>query len=233
MIIVSLRRLVEWNRAVFEKFGPTAWVNILSELTEPSAFWAAWPPEEHDKNSYWTKFIPSIIEFAITSKLSIFPLVSSDGPLSSTALNDDSILLAPPIPKVSLALLTRLRLSVVQPPAHVFKILTSGTFQISASVLSPTAVHKVLRSKYLNDKQFSTSQEDIAEVIKYLFFPATTPTIKNIFELLWLIHENCSPATLSRWLSRPSRIVSTTVEVSKLFSSRADMLSWDAMSLEL
>jgi hypothetical protein len=174
---------VEWNRAVFEKFGPTAWVDILSGLTSPSEFWAAWPPEEHNKNSYWAKLIHSIIEFAITSKLSIFPLVSSDGSLSSIALNDDSILLAPPDPKVSLALLTRLRLSIVQPPAHIFNILTSGTFQISASVLSPTALYKVLRSKYLNDKQFPVSQEDVAEAIKYLVFSATTPTIENIFEL--------------------------------------------------
>ena len=224
---------MEWNRAVFEKFGPTAWVNILSELTEPSEFWAAWPPEEHDKNSYWAKLIPSIIEFAITSKLSIFPLVSSDGPLLSTALNDDSILLAPPNPKVSLALLTRLRISVVQPPAHIFNILTSGTVQISASVLSPTAVHRVLRSKYLNDKLFSASLEDVAEAIKYLVFSATTPTIENIFELPWLIHEDRSPAALSRWSSTPSHIVPTADETSKLFSSRTDMLSWDGMSSEL
>lgn len=223
---------MEWNRAVFEKFGPTAWVNILSGLTVPSEFWAAWPPEEHDKNSYWAKLIPSIIEIA--SKLSIFPLVSADGPLSSTALNDDSILLAPPDPKVSLALLTRLRLSVVQPPAHIFNILTSGTVQISASVLSPTAVYKVLRSKYLNDKRFSASQEDIAEAIKYLVFLATTPTIENIFELPWLIHEDRSPATLSRWSSRPSHIVPTTAdEASILFSSRTDMLSWAGMSPKL
>ena len=224
---------MEWNRAVFEKFGPTAWINILSELTEPSEFWAAWPPEEHDKNSYWVKLIPSIIEFAITYNLSIFPLMSSDGPLS-TALNDDSILLAPPDPEVSLALLTRLGLSVVQPPAHIFNILTSGTVQISASVLSPTAVHNVLRSKYLNDKQFSASQEDIAEAIKYLVFSGTTPTIENIFELPWLIHEDRSPAILSRWSSKPSHIVPTTAdEASKLFSSRTDMLSWASMSPEL
>ena len=231
---VALRRLVEWNRAVFEKFGPTAWVNILSGLTVPSEFWAAWPPEEHDKNSYWAKLIPSIIEIAITSKLSIFPLVSSDGLISSTALNDDSILLAPPDPKVSLALLTRLRLSVVQPPAHIFNILTSGTFQISASVLSPAAVHTVLRSKYLNDEQFSASQKDVAEAIKYLVFLATTPTIENIFELPWLTHEDRSSATLSRWSSRPSHIVPTTEdEASILFSSRTDMLSWAGTSPEL
>ena len=126
MINVSLRRLVEWNRTVFEKFGPTAWVNILSGLTVPSEFWAAWPPEEHDKNSYWAKLIPSIIEVATTSKLPIFPLVSSDGSLSSTALNDDSISLAPLEPKVSLALLTRLRLLVVRPPAHIFNTLLVG-----------------------------------------------------------------------------------------------------------
>jgi hypothetical protein len=234
MINVSLRRLVEWNRAVFETFGPTAWVNILSGLTVPSEFWAAWPPEEHDKNSYWAKLIPSIIEIAITSNLSIFPLVSSDGSLSSTALNNNSILLAPPDPKVSLALLTRLRLSVVQPPAHIFNILTSGTVHISASVLSPSAVQRVLRSKYLNDSQFPVSQEDVAEAIKYLVFLATTPTIENIFELRWLIHEDRSPATLSRWLSRPSHIVPTTENEARiLFSSRTDMLSWTGMSLEL
>ena len=225
---------MEWNRAVFEKFGPTAWVKILSGLTEPSEFWAAWPPEEHNKNSYWTKLIHSIIEFAITFKLSIFPLVSSDGTLSSTALTDDSILLAPPDPKVSLALLTRLKLSVVQPPAHIFNILTSNTVHISASILSPTAVYKVLRSKYLNDMQFYASQEDVAEAIKYLVFSATTPTIENIFELPWLIHADRSPATLSRWSSRPPHIVPTTAdEASKLFSSRTDMLSWAGMSTEL
>jgi hypothetical protein len=225
---------VEWNRAVFEKFAPTAWVNILSGLTVPSEFWAAWPPEEHNKNSYWAKLIPSIIEIAISSKLSMFPLVSSDGSLSSTALSDNSILLAPPDPKVSLALLTRMRLSVVQPPAHIFNVLTSGTFQISASVLSPMAVHKVLRSKYLNDKQFSVSQEDIAEAIRYLVFFTKTRTIENIFELPWLIHEDRSPAILSRWSSRPSHIVPTTAdEASVLFSSRADMLSWTGMLPEL
>ena len=225
---------MEWNRAVFEQFGPKAWVNILSGLTEPSEFWAAWPPEEHNKNSYWAKLILSIIEFAITFKLSIFPLVSSDGTLSSTALTDDFILLAPPDPKVSLALLTRLRLSVVQPPAHIFNILTSGTVRFSASVLSPTAVYKVLRSKYLNDRQFFASQEDVAEAIKYLVFSATTPTIENIFELPWLFHVDRSPAILSRWSSMPSHIVPTTAdEASNLFSSRTDMLSWAGMSPEL
>ena len=225
---------MEWNRAVFEEFGPKAWVNILSGLTVPSEFWAAWPPEEHDKNSYWAKLIPSIIEIAITSKLSVFPLVSSNGPLTSTSLDNDSILLAPPVPRVSLALLTRLGLSVVQPPAHIFNILTSGSFHISASVLSPTAVHKVLRSKYLNDKQFYVSQEDIAEAIKFLVFLGTTPTIMNIFELPWLIHEDRSPAILSQWSSRPSHIVPTTAdEAGILFSSRTDMLSWAGMSSEL
>jgi hypothetical protein len=72
----------------------------------------------------------------------------------------DSILLAPPDPKISLALLTRLTLSVVR-PAHIFNILTSVTVHISASLLSPTAVHKVLHSKYLNDRQF------FAEAINY------------------------------------------------------------------
>jgi hypothetical protein len=83
----------------------------------------------------------------------------------------------------------------------------------------------------LNDKQFPVSQEDVAEAIKYLVFSATTPTI---FELPWLIHENRSPATLSRWPSRPSHIVPTTAdEASNLFSSRTDMLSWAGMSPEL
>jgi hypothetical protein len=232
MIKISLRRLVEWNRAIFEKFGPTAWINILSGLTVPSDFWAAWPPEEHNKNSYWAKLIHSIIEIAITSKLSIFPLVSSDGPASYTALNNDSILLAPPDPKVSLALLTRLKLTVIQPPAHIFNILTSGTLQVSASVLAPTAVHKVLRIKYSDDKQFSVSQEDVAEAIKYLVFSDTTPTIENIFELPWLFHEDRSPAKLSR-SSMPSHIVPTTADEASLFSSRNDMLSWASMSPEL
>ena len=225
---------MEWNRAVFEEFGPTAWVNILSGLTVPSEFWAAWPPKEHNKNSYWAKLISSIIEVAITSKLSIFPLVSSDGSLSPTTLVDDSILLASPDPKVSLALLARLKLLVVQPPAHIFNILTSGSVQISASILSPAAVHKILRSKYLNDKQYSVSQNDVAEAIKYLVFLATTPTIENIFELPWLTHEDRSPATLSRWSSKPSHVVPTTAdEASILFSSRTDMLSWAGMSPEL
>jgi len=229
-----LRRLVEWNRAIFENFGPTAWVKFLSDSTVPADFWTAWPPEEHDKNSYWVKLIPSIIKFAITSKFSIFPLVSSDRTSSFTALNDDSILLAPPDPKVSLALLSRLRLMVVQPPAHIFNILTSGTVQVSASILSPAAVHKVLRLKYLNDKQFAPSQKDIAEVIKYLVFSSTTPTIHNIFELPWLFHEDRSPATLTQWSSRPSHIIPNTAdEASVLFSSRNDMLSWASMSPEL
>ena len=222
---------MEWNRAIFEKFGPRAWVNILSGLTTPSGFWAAWPPEEHDKNSYWAKLVPSIIEVAITSKLSIFPLVSSD---RSTSLNDDSVLLAPPDPKVSLALLTRLGLIVVQPPAHIFNILTSCTVQVSASVLAPASVHKVLRIKYSNDKQSSASQQDVAEAIEYLVFSTTTATIENIFELPWLIHEDRSPATLSQSSSRPPHIVPTTVdEASILFSSRNDMLSWASMSSKL
>jgi hypothetical protein len=49
---------------------------------------------------------------------------------------------------------------------QLFSILTSRTGQIFVYVLSPTAVHKVLRSKYLNDEQFSASQEDVAEAIK-------------------------------------------------------------------
>ncbi|KAF8817051.1 hypothetical protein BYT27DRAFT_7229032 [Phlegmacium glaucopus] len=228
------RRLVEWNRAIFENFGPTAWVNILSDITIPSDFWTAWPPEEHDKNSYWAQLIPSIFKFAITAKLPIFPLVSSDGTSSFTTLDDDSILLAPSDPKVSLALLVRLGLMVVQPPAHIFSILTSGTVQASASVLSPAAVHQVLRLKYLNGTNTSVSQVDVAEAIKYLVFSTTTPTIDNIFELPWLFHEDRSPATLARRSSRPCHIVPTTAdEASILFSSCNNMLSWASMSPEL
>ena len=68
----------------------------------------------------------------------LMDLLLAYGHLSSTALNDDYVLLAPPNPKVSLALLNRLQLS------------------ISASALSPTTVHMlvVLCPKYLNGKQF-------------------------------------------------------------------------------
>ena len=88
--------------------------------------------------------------------------------------------------------------------------------------------------KYLNDKQYSTSQNDVAEAIKYLVFLATTLTIENIFELPWLIHEDRSPATLSRWSFRPPHIVPTTADEARiLFSSRTDMLSWAKMLPEL
>lgn len=229
---VFLRRLVEWNRAIFDKFGPTAWVNILSDLSVPSD-WAAWPSEEHDKDSYWAKLTSSIIEIAITYKLSIFPLVSADGPLLYTALHDDSILLAPPDPKVSLALLARLGLNIVQLPAHIFDILTSGSIQVSASVLAPTAVHKILRFRYLNDKQFSASQKDILDAIKYLVFSSTSPTVENIFGLPWLFHEDRSPAPLARSSMPPHIVPATADEASILFSSRNDMLSWASMSCEL
>ena len=106
-----------------------------------------------------------------TFKLSTFPLVLLDGPASYTALNNDCILLAPPDPKVSLVPLTCLRLTVVHPPTHIFNILTLGTVQISASVLAPMAVHKVLHIKYLDDKQFSVSQEDVAEAIEVFTLP--------------------------------------------------------------
>ena len=225
---------MEWNRAVFENFGPIAWIQILSDFTVPSDFWKAWPSEEHDKNSYWAQLIPSIFKFAITSNLSIFPWVSSDGVSSYTTLKDHSVLLAPPDPKVSLALLARMRLVVIKPPAHIFSILTSGTVPVSASILSPAAVHEVLSLKYLNDKQFSASQTDIEAAIKYLVFSATPPSIQNIFELPWFIHEDRSPATLSQWLSKPSHIVPTTKdEASILFSSRNDMLSWTSLPPDL
>ena len=186
-------------------------------------------------NSYWAKIIPSIFKVAINSNRPIFPLVSSDGSSSYTALNDDSVLLAPPYPKVSLALLARLRLMVVQLPPHIFSILASGTVQVSASILSPRVVHRVLHLKYLKDTQYSASQMDIAEAIKYLVFSDTTPTIENIFELPWLIHEDGSSATLSQWSSSmPSHIIPTTVEESvTLFSSRSDMLSWASLDREL
>ena len=74
----ALRKFVEWNRAIFWKPQTYTCVNILSSLTASSHFWAAWPPERHDKNFHWAKLVLGVIKTAITSKLSLFLLVSSD-----------------------------------------------------------------------------------------------------------------------------------------------------------
>ncbi|KAJ7161504.1 hypothetical protein C8R43DRAFT_1105134 [Mycena crocata] len=170
------RLLVTWNESIFDKFLPAAWgslIRILVEQGELEDTWSAWPTSG-PVNDYWKKILPNLINYVVDLDLTVFPILSdakTHVPLSSAlvaAVSDDSeVLMA----------LSRVGLSIIQPPRHIHNVLRSRP-QFNF-FLNPVAVRQALLTRISALEE--ASEEDKTRILEYLVL--TPGTASNIFAL--------------------------------------------------
>ncbi|KAF8963749.1 hypothetical protein BDZ97DRAFT_1919525 [Flammula alnicola] len=228
--------LVEWNRTIFKEWVPTAWANILSELPNDlflSKGWSAWPPEEHDKECYWTDIAQNFTMEAVRRNLPIFPTIAHDGTEHLVSLADARVLLASPHPTISLNLLPPFGLNIVQLPPHIFAIIEPIASTLSAPILSAGSLHKALLEAQDTGFSLSCDAHIATAIIEYLVFSQSTPNLSHVIGLPWFQTAAGVSVAFEPASSTAKYIVPRSEDESNIFSEDRRMLAWAFMSDKL
>jgi len=171
------RRLVEWNKVIFDVWTPSAWADVLEELSSSNAPWSLWPPEE--KHAYWNNLTSNLVKEVLRRNLAVFPVVSDVA--SFLSLDHLSVLISPPSFPLNLShLLTKLGVEIVRPPAHIFAVLASDDVTVAARILSPETLHGVLEAGYRHGQWQPHDPNTVSEIIEYLVFSTSPPSLGNL-----------------------------------------------------
>ena len=221
------RRLVEWNKVIFEVWAPCAWADLLEELSSSNAPWSLWPPAE--KNAYWKNLTLNLMKEVLRRNSPVFPVASDVA--SFLSLDDSSVLISPPSFRLNLIhLLSNLGVKIVQPPAHIFAILESDDISIAARVLSPETLHDVLEAGYRHHQWHPHDPNTVGEIIEYLVVFILSPSLGNLIGLPWFVQPDGSPLTFQRPGVGPTCFIPSSEEETQLFGSHLQMLEWPRSS---
>ncbi|KAJ6531217.1 hypothetical protein B0H19DRAFT_1384430, partial [Mycena capillaripes] len=157
------RFLVTWNQCIFHDFLPAAWSRLLLTLVEEGEVedvWSAWPTLEH-VNDYWKEILPNLVDQVLASELRVFPTF----PQGKTHVSLSSALIASPDEKTAILVsLSRVGLSIVQPPCHIHGVLCTSSR--SVTFLHPASVRKALLSHI--SALTEAADEDKGRILEYL-----------------------------------------------------------------
>ncbi|KAF7311321.1 hypothetical protein MKEN_01033800 [Mycena kentingensis (nom. inval.)] len=155
--------LVEWNRAIFNKFLPETWVVLLTLLVsngETSDIWSAWPAAVN-RPGYWQDVLAKVVQRVVDLDIAVFPTFpdsSRYGALSDALVafdQDDQTLRA----------LSNIGLVIIKPPPHVFQVLASRA-NAAITMLRPDSVRQALLSRVADLHKATDDDKDI--ILKYL-----------------------------------------------------------------
>jgi len=224
------RRLVEWNKVIFEVWTPGAWADVLEQLASSNAPWSLWPPKE--KHVYWNNLTLYLMTEVLRRNSAVFPIASDVA--SFLSLDNSSVLISPPsFPLKLISLLANLGVKIVRPPAHIFAILQSDRVSVAARTLSPETLHDVLEAGYRHDQWQLHDPNTVGEIIEYLGFSTPSPSLGNLIGLPWFAQPDGSSLTFQRPGVGPTCIISSSEEEAHLFGSYLQMLAWPCSSDKL
>jgi hypothetical protein len=232
-INVSIRRLVEWNTVILDEWVPIAWAKALSDLEPKNLLprrWLAWPPEEHDPDSYWVRLAYEVTNQVVIRNSPIFPthdfqsLVSRNCALFARATDNKRPLFS---------ILSRFGVHIVQPPPQIFSALETIVNNFQDSTLSPRSLHNKLCNSIGQASELPLDVKAAHKVMEYLALSSSPPTLNLLAGIPWFSRTDqslvslTSPPTTARW------IVPATEEEAQLFTDNQRMLSWDGVSDDL
>ena len=151
-------------------------------------------------------------------------------------LDDSSALISPPsVPLNFIRLLANLGVKIIRPPAHIFAILASDDVSIAARVLSPQTLHDVLEAGYQHDQWQPCGYDPnaVSEIIEYLVFSTSPPSLGNLIGLPWFIQPDGSPLTFQQPGVGLTCIIPSSEEETRLFGSYFQMFAWRGPSDQL
>ena len=209
---------------IFEVWAPKAWADLIKDLSsslqEP---WSIWPPEE--KNAYWMDLNTNLVREVVLNHSPVFPTIQKEAPFF-ISLDDINTLIAPPSATVDLLLLVALGMTIVQPPLHIFSILTSNKVSVAARELSPRALHVILAQGYQGGAWQPYDQHTVKEIINYLVFSTSPPSLSNLEGLPWFENSDGETVTLERRGVGKACIIPESEEEARLFATHPRMLAW-------
>ncbi|KAF8912158.1 hypothetical protein CPB84DRAFT_758744 [Gymnopilus junonius] len=227
------RRLVEWNRTIFDTWTPEAWADMLAHMPSEvlsSASWSLWPPEEHGENCYWAGLCRALVNLVVSKGLAVFPTHPYEMQSHLVAVHDSNVLVAPSNPEVSLETLCELGIHVIQPPPHIYAILSTHA-KLSSCLLSAQSLHRMLCQ--LPREAINCDRVQLLAVMDYLVFSHSPPALQYIAGLPWFNCASGYPASIEQPVAGPRYFVPSSNEEARLFSSLPNMLAWNSFSEEL
>ena len=253
MTTFVFRRLIEWNKVIFDTWTPAAWADLLNRFSSDREAWTIWPPAE--KGPYWIDLTANLLKEVVRRKLAVIPTVAYEGKFSFVTLEDPDTLLASSDSVLPLVELSALGVKVAQPPTHLFSLIQSREVTVTASVLSPPVLHRLLVKGYQNG-WWKSHAAYTKEVIEYLVFSESSPNLSHLVDLPWFQCANGSSVSFravnlntpsvspyNKWFSRsaptPSadaksaHIIPLTEEEARLFCSHPNMIAWSCLEDKL
>ncbi|KAJ7172036.1 hypothetical protein C8R46DRAFT_1190033 [Mycena filopes] len=215
--------LVAWNRAVFQEFLPAAWSQLLRILVEEGELknaWLAWPTSDH-VNDYWKEILPNLMNKVLASDLAVFPAYDKSG----TCVELSSALIASPSDnKDVLMALSRVGLSVVQPPQHIQDVLRSRP---GLTFLDPDSVRIELLACI--SAVAAASEDDQDDILEYLVLhPGTVHHAIGLPLISPISGPRISLATVAP--GTPTRTLVTEAEEKVFGSDDGDLIPLSHMS---
>jgi len=255
MTTFVFRRLIEWNKVIFDTWTPAAWADLLNRFSSDREAWSIWPPAE--KGPYWIDLTANLLKEVVHRKMAVIPTVAYEGKSSFVTLEDPDTLLASSDSGLPLVELSALGVKVVQPPAHLFSLIQSCEVTVTASVLNPPALHRILVKGYQNG-WWKSHASYTKKIIEYLIFSESTSNLSHLIDIPWFQCTNGSSVSFraanqanlsaasfspSRWFSRSTltisadikspHIIPSTEEEARLFLSHPDMIAWSCLEDKL
>ncbi|KIM49917.1 hypothetical protein M413DRAFT_439046 [Hebeloma cylindrosporum] len=229
------RLLVEWNMVIMEEWAPAAWAKSLSELEPLNLLprgWSAWPPEEHDPDSYWFRLAHEVTKKIVGCGESLFPSYDRRRLLS---IDSKSVLFAQPTDNdcALFSILSCFDVHVVQPPPHIFGALKAIVANFQASVLSPLSLHTLLCHSVTHLPSKSFDVKAAHKVMDYLALTSSPPSLQLLSDLPWFSRTDGTFVSLNRAPANTQWIIPATEEEARLFTDDPHMLSWDCVSHDL
>ncbi|KDR71218.1 hypothetical protein GALMADRAFT_127161, partial [Galerina marginata CBS 339.88] len=227
------RKLVEWNRAIFDTWTPVVWTDMLTDLPSSilaSASWSLWPPQVSDQDCYWAGLAEAMIKLVISRQLAIFPALQYQSQPILVCIDSPDVLLAPQDMTLSLETICRLGVRSVQPPSHIFAVVSS---ERPSSVISPGSLHSVLL-RIPKTQIEHCERKQVQDVLDYLVFSIAPPSLSHIIGLFWFDRTDGGAVALTLpSQTTPRYFIPSSEEEARVFSRHTLMLSWGNVSDKL
>ena len=216
-----------------EEWVPVAWTKALSDLDPVnlrSRGWSAWPPEEHDPDSYWLNLAHQVTKQIVDCRSSLFPTYDLQ---TLVSVYDNSALFSTDDNHSLFSILSRFDVHIVQPPRHIFRALETIVSNFQASTLSPPSLHKLLRDSLSNVTDLACDVEAAHKVMDYLALTSSPPTLGFLSDLPLFLRTDGVLVSLTGPSANTHWIIPATEEEAQLFAEDPHMLAWECVSDDL
>lgn len=143
------RLLVHWNKILFERAIPEAWVELLRKLVQENrvqdvfSFWPGMHLDPQGDSCYWSNMAALVMRRIFDSEVAIWPVVQSEGSSPRyMALGPSTLVCSASNEGPHIFALAHVGVNVIRIPPEVYTIVQSSG--IPVVVLNPESVRRAL-----------------------------------------------------------------------------------------